>query len=31
MTNIYAAGLGTLVILCQIANLCFDVSPFGSF
>ena len=31
MTNIYAAGLGTLVILCQIVNLCFDVSPFGGF
>jgi amino acid permease len=30
-TNIYAGGLGTLVILCQIANLCFDVSPFGHF
>jgi tyrosine-specific transport protein len=30
-TNVYAAGLGTLVILCQIVNLCFNVSPFGSF
>ena len=29
--NLYAAGLGTLVILCQIANLCFDISPFGNF
>ena len=30
-SNIYAVGLGTLVILCQIANLCFNISPFGNF
>ncbi len=30
-SNLYAAGLGTLVILCQVVNLCFDVSPFGNF
>ncbi len=30
-SNLYAALLGTLVILSQIANLCFNVSPFGYF
>ena len=29
-SNVYAAGLGTLIILCQVANLCFNVSPFGN-
>lgn len=30
-SNIYVIGMGSVVILFQIFNLCFDINPFGSF
>ena len=30
-SNTYVIAMGTIVILFQIFNLCFDINPFGSF